>query len=98
MPGGKPVTEMPGLKPRSPLMADAPALVTVAAANTANDLAAPRFGAASVLATRVFDEGTPAIPVVGGLAAPTVVAKTIASGSIAKLRILVVMNGSCLNQ
>jgi hypothetical protein len=46
-----------------------------------------------------FDEGTPAIPeLVGGLAAPTVVAKTIASGSIAKLRIPVFMYGSCLNQ
>jgi hypothetical protein len=35
---------------------------------------------------------------VGGLAAPTVAANNIASGSSARLRIPVFMNFSCLNQ
>src|ERR1043166_2030215 len=39
---GDPVTEVPGLNPRSPLIVVAPVLVTVEAARTANVLAAPR--------------------------------------------------------
>src|SRR5688572_7643345 len=41
VPGGKPVTAVPGLSPRSPLTVDAPVLVIVDAARTANVLAAP---------------------------------------------------------
>jgi hypothetical protein len=102
MPGGKPVTEVPGLRPRSPLMADAPVLVTVEAANTANDPAAPRFGAASELTSMELDGDTLAFfdaeCDVGGLAAPTVAAKTSASGSIARLRIPGFIDFSCLNR
>ena len=42
VPGGKPVTAVPGLSPRSPLTVVAPVLVTVEAARTANVPAAPR--------------------------------------------------------
>jgi hypothetical protein len=63
-------------------MADAPAFVIVEAANTANVLADPRFGATSVLT-----EDIPAIFDVErdwtGLDAPTVAARTSASASIA---------------
>ncbi len=41
-PGGKPVTEVPGLKPRSPLMTLLPVFVTVVAPRTAKLLAVPR--------------------------------------------------------
>src|SRR2546429_684261 len=42
VPGGNPVTAVPGLSPRSPLTVVAPVLVTVEPARTANVLAAPR--------------------------------------------------------
>src|SRR2546426_20810 len=42
IPGGNPVTAVPGLSPRSPLTVVAPVLVIVEAASTANVLAAPR--------------------------------------------------------
>src|SRR5207253_11114904 len=42
IPGGNPVTAVPGLSPRSPLTVVAPVLVTVEPARTANVLAAPR--------------------------------------------------------
>src|SRR6185369_3640226 len=42
VPGGNPVTAVPGLNPRSPLTVEAPVLVTVEAARTANVLADPR--------------------------------------------------------
>src|SRR5207249_9402019 len=42
IPGGNPVTAVPGLSPRSPLTMVAPVLVTVEAARTANVVAAPR--------------------------------------------------------
>src|ERR1041385_3241138 len=41
-PGGNPVTEVPGLKPKSPLTVVAPVLVTVEAPSTANVPADPR--------------------------------------------------------
>src|SRR5207249_1089296 len=41
IPGGNPVTAVPGLSPRSPLTVVAPVLVTVEPARTANVLAAP---------------------------------------------------------
>src|SRR5215210_7667959 len=50
-PGGKPVTALPGLTPRSPLTLDAPVLVTVAPARTAKLAAVPRpTGACAALA------------------------------------------------
>src|SRR5438552_6653078 len=42
VPGGNPVTAVPGLTPRSPLTVVAPVLVTVEPARTANVVAAPR--------------------------------------------------------
>src|SRR5439155_779056 len=42
LPGGNPVTAVPGLSPRSPLTVVAPVLLTVEPARTANVLAAPR--------------------------------------------------------
>src|ERR1041385_287591 len=42
IPGGNPVTAVPGLSPRSPLTVDAPVLVTVEAARTTNVPADPR--------------------------------------------------------
>ncbi len=41
MPGGNPVTAVPGLRPRSPEMTEGPVLVMVAPARTANDVAVP---------------------------------------------------------
>jgi hypothetical protein len=41
VPGGKPVTALPGLTPRSPEMIDGPVLVTVEPASTAKDDAVP---------------------------------------------------------
>jgi hypothetical protein len=40
-PGGKPVTALSGLTPRSPEMTEGPVLVTVVPANTAKDVAVP---------------------------------------------------------
>ena len=45
MPWRKPVTAVPGLTPRSPVMTLAPVLVTVEAPNTAKLCAAPSDGA-----------------------------------------------------
>src|SRR3989454_1798077 len=42
LPGGNPVTAVPGLSPRSPLTVVAPVLVTMEPARTANVVAAPR--------------------------------------------------------
>jgi hypothetical protein len=42
MPGGNPVTEVPGLRPRSPLMTVRPVLVTVVPARTPKLPAVPR--------------------------------------------------------
>jgi hypothetical protein len=41
-PGGKPVTELPGLTPKSPDMTEAPVFVTVVPANTAKGVAVPK--------------------------------------------------------
>lgn len=41
VPGGKPVTALPGLTPRSPEMIEGPVLVTVVPANTAKGVAVP---------------------------------------------------------
>src|SRR3954463_8071934 len=45
MPGGKPVTAVPGLTPRSPVMTLDPVLVTVDPPSTAKLCAVPRDGA-----------------------------------------------------
>ena len=45
VPGGKPVTAVPGLTPKSPVMTVAPALVTVEAPRTAKLCAEPSGGA-----------------------------------------------------
>src|SRR3954465_12057355 len=45
MPGGKPVTAVPGLTPRSPVMTLGPVLVTVEPPSTAKLCAVPRDGA-----------------------------------------------------
>src|ERR1700680_2973712 len=45
VPGGKPVTAVPGLTPRSPVTAVRPVLVTVVPARTAKLAAVPRGGA-----------------------------------------------------
>src|SRR6185503_11892441 len=45
VPGGKPVTDVPGSTPRSPVMIVGPVLVTVAAPSTAKASAAPSAGA-----------------------------------------------------
>src|SRR5688572_28861010 len=58
VPGGNPVTAVPGLSPRSPLTLVAPVLVTVEPARTANVLAAPRAtGACPAAAAAVVSAG-----------------------------------------
>src|SRR6476660_8013677 len=51
IPGGKPVTEVPGLRPRSPLMTVGPVLVTVEAPTTPKVEATPRGGATAMALT-----------------------------------------------
>src|SRR5689334_18549860 len=50
MPGGKPVTALPGLTPRSPPRTVGPVLVTVEPASTENDAAVPSEVKASLAA------------------------------------------------
>ena len=45
IPGGKPVIEVPGLTPKSPMTTDGPVLVTAAAPRTAKLVAVPSGGA-----------------------------------------------------
>jgi hypothetical protein len=45
VPGGNPVTDVPGLSPRSPVMTEAPVFVIVLPARTAKPAAVPRLGA-----------------------------------------------------
>jgi len=49
-PGGKPVTEVPGLNPKSPVIVVAPVLVIVVLAKTAKLSALKRFTAVAALA------------------------------------------------
>jgi len=51
VPGGNPVTEVPGYKPRSPPMVLGPVLVTVVPARTPKLAAVPRSGAVAVAAS-----------------------------------------------
>src|ERR1041385_8845320 len=106
-PGGKPVTEMPGLNPRSPVMLLGPALVTVEAPRTANTPAAPRFGAACALICSVprgdFLNTLDARGVATLLAAletpnTAVVARPTASDSATKLRIPFFMKTSSVER
>src|SRR5438045_5479535 len=52
IPGGKPVTAVPGLTPRSPVTWELPVLVTVEPANTAKPAADPRDTGAWAAAIR----------------------------------------------
>jgi hypothetical protein len=63
VPGGKPVTDVPGLSPRSPVMAVAPVLVIVLLARTANGAAearrtgtCPHFAAGVIWAPALVEE------------------------------------------
>src|SRR6185436_16795127 len=74
---GDPVTEVPGLNPRSPLTVVAPVLVTVEAARTANVLADPR-------ATGPWPAAVPAVvKLQTKLAASALPARSLAPGLIA---------------
>jgi hypothetical protein len=53
-PGGNPVTAVPGLTPRSPVMTVLPVLVTVLLARTAKVVAVPSAGAVAGRAPIVF--------------------------------------------
>jgi len=53
-PGGKPVTALPGLSPRSPVMVLGPVLVMVDPARTAKLLAVPRLTIAGLAANAAF--------------------------------------------
>jgi hypothetical protein len=50
VPGGNPVTALPGLRPRSPVITLGPVLVTVVPARTAKLSSVPRFGAVAATA------------------------------------------------
>src|SRR5687768_7694707 len=50
IPGGKPVTALPGLTPRLPVTTVGPVLVTVELPSTANDNAVPRPGSVAAVA------------------------------------------------
>jgi hypothetical protein len=49
VPGGKPITAEPGLKPKSPVITLGPVLVTVEPARTAKLSAVPRFTVVAAL-------------------------------------------------
>src|ERR1041385_5640373 len=63
IPGGNPVTAVPGLNPRSPPTVVPPVLVTVEAARTAKLAAVPRATGAAITA----EAGGPAVGIVMGL-------------------------------
>jgi hypothetical protein len=50
VPGGNPVTEVPGLNPRSPVIVVGPVLVTVLPARTPKPVAVPRAGCVAAMA------------------------------------------------
>ncbi len=57
-PGGKPVTEEPGLAPRAPVMTEGPVMVTVDPPRTAKPSAVPRLtGEGAALAPPEEDDG-----------------------------------------
>src|SRR5579872_5385978 len=58
VPGGKPVTELPGLRPRFPVMTVLPVLVTVVEPNTAKLLDAPRLAELSGIVSDIIFDGT----------------------------------------
>src|SRR5665648_417355 len=71
VPGGKPVTEVPGLTPRSPEMIELPVLVTVVPASTAKDVAFPNstdgWAAAWALTATATSSASPATDAVARL-------------------------------
>src|SRR5439155_14298005 len=71
VPGGNPVTAVPGLSPRSPLTVVAPVLLTVEPARTANVLAAPRATGAGPAAEAAVVSAGIANPKAGAKAAVT---------------------------
>src|SRR5688572_1042559 len=87
VPGGNPVTAVPGLSPRSPLTLVAPVLVTVEPARTANVLAAPRAtgacpaGVAAVVKLQLKSVGS-ALPARSLAPVVTVAVKTALGASV----------------
>src|SRR5665648_1257490 len=72
VPGGKPVTEVPGLTPRSPEMIEGPVLVTVVPASTAKDVAVPNPTDGSAAAWALLATATSnASPAIGAAARRT---------------------------
>ena len=70
-PGGKPVTAVPGLTPRLPEITDAPVLVTVVPASTANEVAVPNPTGACTDAAKATGAPTIAAPSPMALMVPT---------------------------
>src|SRR5437867_1257994 len=82
VPGGNPVTAVPGLSPRSPLTVVAPVLVTVEAARTANEPAAPRATGAGPAAVAAVVSAAIANPKAPAKAAVTPVSLTVSGGTV----------------
>ena len=74
VPGGNPVTAVPGLTPRSPEITDGPVLVTVAPASTANEVAVPNPTGACTDAADAT--GAPTIPATSPMAVMVPTAST----------------------
>src|SRR5438093_744455 len=90
VPGGNPVTAVPGLSPRSPLTLVAPVLVTVEPARTANVLAAPRAtGAGPAAEVEVASAGVadPKAGAKAGAMAAVTAAKGAVTGGMVKLTV-----------
>jgi len=81
IPGGKPVTALPGLTPRSPVTTVGPVLVAVEPARTAKLAAVPRGGA-------VASRGR-------AQASPTLAKSTVAKSSTARVNKVVALVGGC---
>src|SRR5437660_12932642 len=96
VPGGNPVTAVPGLSPRSPLTLVAPVLVTVEPARTANVLAAPRATGAWPAAVAAVVSAGIANPKAGAKArakAAVTPAKGTVTGGTVKLTVGAVVSG-----
>src|SRR6185369_10096529 len=84
LPGGNPVTAVPGLTPKSPVTSVLPVLMTVVLPSTANDPAAPRAGAPAATPAWGADDVCPSesVALVGSrLDAPHPTAKTITAAN-----------------
>src|SRR6185312_6200181 len=73
-PGGKPVTAVPGLTPRSPEIIEGPVFVIVVPASTANEVAVPNPTGACTDAAKAA--GAPAIPATSPMAVMVPTAST----------------------